>query len=57
MGKQSGGKFRTFFFGGLLGFIAGLAYAPRPGTETRELWKEKSEDLKEKVDDLKKKAQ
>ncbi len=57
MGNKSGSRFSTFIFGSLAGFIAGLAYAPRPGSETRELWKEKKGDLQGKADDLKTKAQ
>jgi len=57
MSKRSGGRFSAFLFGGLLGMITGLAFAPRSGSETRERWKEKGEDLKEKAEELKQKAQ
>jgi gas vesicle protein len=57
MARKKRGRFGSFIFGGLVGFISGLAFAPRSGEETRELWKDKSEDLKEKMDELKKKAQ
>ena len=57
MSKQRRGRFSAFLFGGMLGTILGLAFAPRPGSETRERWKEKGEDLKEKAEELKVKAQ
>jgi gas vesicle protein len=50
--SRGSGRFGAFLWGGLIGFVAGLAYAPRPGKETREIWKEKGEDLKEKLDEL-----
>ena len=57
MSQRSGCGFWAFVFGGIAGLIAGLAYAPRPGKDTRERWKERGEDLKEKADELKKKAE
>jgi gas vesicle protein len=49
--------FCKFVLGGIVGLIAGLAYAPRPGEDTRKRWKEKREDLKERAEELKLKAQ
>ncbi len=54
--SRGSSRFGAFLWGGVIGFIAGLAYAPRPGKETRELWKEKGEDLKEKLDELRVKS-
>lgn len=34
---------------GLLGFLAGILYAPRKGTETQEQIKQKFEDMKSNV--------
>ncbi len=40
-----------FGLGALLGAIAGILFAPRPGTETREQLASKLKDLKNKTED------
>ena len=42
---QSSGLFTGFLLGTIAGFILGLLFAPRPGKDTREEWKDKLRDL------------
>lgn len=45
--------FRTLTFGGIIGFIAGLLFAPRKGEETREKLKESVAKGKGKFEEIK----
>ena len=48
--KDTGTGFAIgFFVGAAVGLAIGFLYAPKPGRETRELIKEKAEDLREKA--------
>ncbi|MBN1369132.1 MAG: YtxH domain-containing protein [Dehalococcoidaceae bacterium] len=38
--------------GTAIGLAVGLLYAPRPGTETREMLKEKTDDARHKAADI-----
>jgi gas vesicle protein len=46
-----------FVFGLLLGAIAALLYAPRPGDNTREELRLRADELKRRADDLQRIAQ
>lgn len=39
----------AFLTGGLIGVAAGLLFAPRPGTETRERIKERAEEARDRL--------
>ena len=45
--------FKTLTFGGIIGFIAGLLFAPRKGEETREKLKESIGKGKDKFEEIK----
>ena len=48
--KDNGAGFAIgFFIGAAVGLAIGFLYAPKPGKETRELIKQKAEDLREKA--------
>ena len=50
MDKDSGSGFITgLIMGALIGVVVGFLYAPRSGTETRRLVKEKTAVVKEKA--------
>jgi gas vesicle protein len=50
MNKDTGGRFFAgLILGAIIGAAVGLLYAPKPGTETRRLLKEKALSIKEKV--------
>lgn len=42
--RRGGSVFGAFLFGGLVGAVLGLLFAPRSGKETREIIAEKAED-------------
>lgn len=46
-----------FVFGLLLGAVAALLYAPRPGDNTREELRLRADELKKRADDLQRIAQ
>ena len=48
-GDSSTGFFSGLILGALIGGDVALLYAPRSGTETRQLVKEKTLDIKEKA--------
>jgi len=51
--KEKGAAFAMGILAGTaIGLAVGLLYAPRPGTETRELLKEKTEDARHKAADI-----
>ena len=51
--KDTGAGFDIgFVIGATMGLAMGFLYAPRPGKETRELWKGKAEEVKEKVEEV-----
>jgi len=45
--------FKSLTIGGIIGFIAGLLFAPKKGEETREELKKNLEKGKGKLDELK----
>ena len=45
--------FKTLTIGGIIGFVAGLLFAPKKGEETRQELKEQIEKGKGKLDELK----
>jgi len=51
--KEKGAAFAMGILAGTaVGLAVGLLYAPRPGTETRGILKEKTEDAKHKAADI-----
>jgi len=51
--KEKGAAFAMGILAGTaIGLAVGLLYAPRPGTETREMLKEKTEDARHKAADI-----
>lgn len=53
MNNRSTGNFITgLILGAVIGLAAGMLYAPQPGSETRELLKEKAEKVKEKAKEV-----
>jgi len=48
-GQGYGGAMRTILFGMLLGLVAGLLLAPKPGTQTINRLAEKKSKLMEKL--------
>lgn len=44
--------FTGLVLGAVVGAVIGLLYAPHPGKETRELFKEKRENARHKVEDF-----
>lgn len=54
--RDSGSFVAGFIVGAIVGAILGLFLAPRPGEETRQLVKEKLEDVKERVSGAARKA-
>ena len=42
--RRGGSVFGAFLLGGLIGAVLGLLFAPRPGTETREMLTERAND-------------
>ena len=49
MNKKSKTGFYAFLWGGLVGAIIGLLYAPKSGEETRRLIKDESEEMMNKA--------
>ncbi len=47
MADRNGGDLLSFLFGAVVGFVAGILVAPRPGKETRELLMEKAREYVE----------
>ncbi len=45
--------FKTLTIGGIIGFVAGLLFAPKKGEETREELKKSIEKGKGKIDEIK----
>ena len=55
--KDSGGGFGIgFIMGAIVGVAIGFLYAPKAGSETRELLKEKTKEFKEKAGETAEKA-
>jgi len=52
MGKM-GGFFKTITIGGIIGFVAGLLFAPSKGEETRGKLRDALEKGKEKFKEIK----
>ncbi len=53
MGRDSIGAFGIgLAAGALIGLAIGILYAPHKGSVTRELIKERTEDVKEKAEDI-----
>ena len=51
--QDSGGGFTAgLLLGAVIGVAIGFLYNPRPGAETRELLKEKVEEVKEKAEEV-----
>ncbi len=44
MAERNGGDLLSFLFGALIGFAAGILFAPRSGKETREILLEKAKE-------------
>ncbi len=49
--RKSGSSFAAFLFGGFIGMVLGILYAPRKGEETRKKLKDTINDIKEKSQD------
>ena len=49
MNKNSKTGFYAFLWGGMIGAIIGLLYAPKSGEETRQLIKDESEEMMNKA--------
>ena len=55
--KDSGASFTVgFLMGAAVGAAIGFLYAPKPGSETRELLKHKAEEAREKASEVAEKA-
>jgi gas vesicle protein len=55
--KDSGASFAVgFLFGAVVGVAIGFLYAPKPGSETRAMLKEKAETAAEKAKETAEKA-
>ena len=53
MEKESGGGLLTgLLVGGVIGVGLGLLYAPRPGRETREMIRQRAENVKSRAEEL-----
>lgn len=59
--QSGGGLFKGLIAGAAIGVAIGLLYAPRPGRETREMIRQKAEDIRCQAEglreDLKEKAE
>ncbi len=56
-GHSSGGFFILgAMLGAAIGALLGLLYAPRPGSETRQEWERKSEELRRRAEEAAEKA-
>jgi len=51
--SKIGKVFKAVTIGGLLGFVAGLLFAPKKGEETRQQLQEALEKGKEKLNEIK----
>jgi len=49
MSTKNGSGFMAFLLGGAIGAVVGLLYAPRPGTETRQILTEEGRELMDKT--------
>ena len=50
--KNNGGFLSGIIFGGVVGFLAGMAIAPKSGDETRTLFSETGQELRDKADEF-----
>ncbi len=50
--KDSGGFFSGMVIGGIVGFVAGMVFAPKSGDETRTLFSERGQEFRDKADDF-----
>jgi gas vesicle protein len=54
--KDSGSFAIGFLLGAIAGVALGFLYAPKAGSETRAMLKERAEDVKEKAEEMTEKA-